>query len=109
MENRVKYITQYNLGRYHSDGEFRERFIGYVRKYQQTLKGKISQEKSRKKMKESGYIRDYCRQRRKDARDKGICQRCLAQEIIPGKTICKACSDRIKRQYHERKRILSMA
>lgn len=43
-----KYITNYINKRYHSDEEFRKRFIQHILKYQKTPKGKIARKKPMK-------------------------------------------------------------
>ena len=78
-----------------------------IDKYQKTEKGRIAGAKTRKKLSARGYYSNYMKEKRKKAREEGICIQCFRNRVpeelrSDGKkyAMCFECieKDKVKKQ-----------
>lgn len=75
-----------------------------MKNYQKTEKGKESNKKAKEKFKQENpnYLKDYMRRRQKEAKEKGICPRCLKNEKREKYDSCEECAKRYQKYWRKR-------
>ena len=96
-------IENYHSKRYRENKVFREGVLNNVKRYHKTEKGKLSNERARKKLIKEGYFSKYMKERREKAKREGICINCLKRNSQDGFFTCRVCRGILKEHHKKSK------